>query len=97
MNSTISLSFRYAESDYVQAMRAHYVWHLRLRLDVLVIIVVAGFGAYLWRSPDLHWIGLWCVVVAGFFALMLISAFTVIPLLVFRREPARATFWVLKC
>ena len=87
MNSTINLSFRYAESDYVRALRAHYASRLRLRLDIVVTIAVAGIGVYLWRSASLHWLGLACIVVAVVFALMLIAAFTVIPPLAFRREP----------
>ncbi len=87
MNSTINLSFRYAESDYVRALRAHYASRLRLRLDIVVTIVLVGIGVYLWRSPSLHWLGLACIVVAVVFALMLVAAFTVIPPLAFRREP----------
>ena len=87
MNSTIHLSFRYAESDYVRALRAHYASHLRLRLDVVITVVLIGIGVYLWRSPSLHWLGLTCIVVAVVFALMLVAAFTVIPSLAFRREP----------
>src|SRR5262245_34094208 len=87
VNSTINLSFRYAESDYVRALRAHYASHLRLRLDIVVTVVLACVGAYLWRSPNLHWLGLTCVVISAAFALMLVAAFTVIPPLVFRREP----------
>ena len=87
MNPPINLSFRYAESDYVRALRAHYASHLRLRLDIVVTVVLLGVGAYLWRSPSLHWLGIVCVVVAVAFALMLVAAFTVIPPLAFRREP----------
>ena len=35
---TVNLSFRYAEQDYVRAMRAHYVSRLRLPLDIAVIV-----------------------------------------------------------
>lgn len=87
MNSTINLSFRYAESDYVRALRAHYATHLHLRLDIVVTVVLAGIGAYLWRSPDLHWLGLMCVAVSVGFVLMLIATFMVIPPWTFRREP----------
>ena len=87
MNSTINLSFRYAESDYVRALRAHYASHLRLRLDIVVTVVLAGIGAFLCRSASLHWLGVACVVVSVAFALMLVAAFTVVPRLVFRREP----------
>ena len=87
MNSTINLSFRYAESDYVRAFRAHYASRLRLRLDIVVTIALLGIGVYLWRSPSLHWLGIACIVIAVVFALMLVAAFTVIPPLAFRREP----------
>src|SRR5947209_7562204 len=87
MNSTVSLSFRYLESDYVKALRAHYSSRLRLRVDIGVIVVLICAGAYLWRTPGLHWPGVACVAIGAAFALMLIAAFTVIPLLVFRREP----------
>ncbi len=87
MNSTVSLSFRYLERDYVRALRAHYASHLRLRLDIVVTVILSIIGAYLWRSPILHLLGLACLVVAVAFALMLVAAFTVIPPLAFRREP----------
>jgi hypothetical protein len=87
MNSTVNLSFRYLESDYTRALRAHYASRLHLRLDIVVAIVLAGIGAYLWRSPGLHWLGVGCVLIAALFALMLVAAFTVIPRIAFRREP----------
>ncbi len=87
MNSTVNLSFRYTENDYARALRAHYATQLRLPLDILVIIVLIGAGAYFWRSPSLHWFAVGGIALAVIFALMLIAAFTVIPALAFRREP----------
>src|SRR5262245_43678704 len=87
MNPAINLSFRYAESDYVRALRAHYASHLRLRLDIVVTVVLIGIGIYLWPSPTLRWLGVACIGIGVVFALMLIAAFTVIPPLAFRREP----------
>jgi hypothetical protein len=87
VNSTINLSFKYAEIDYVRALRAHYSSRLRLRLDIVVTVIVAAIGAYLCRSPSLHWLGIACVVVAVTFGLLLVAAFTVIPPIAFRREP----------
>ena len=87
MNSTITLSFRYLERDYVRALRAHYAAYLRLPQDILVTAALIGVGAYLWQSPDMHWVGVGCVLVAAVFALILIAAFTIIPRLAFRREP----------
>ncbi len=40
MNPTVNLSFRYLEADYVLALRAHYVTHLRLPLDIVVVIIL---------------------------------------------------------
>ena len=87
MNSTVNLLFRYEEVDYARALRAHYASRLRLRLDIVVAAVLAVVGAYLWRSPGLHWLGVGCVLVAALFVLMLVVAFTVIPRIAFRREP----------
>jgi hypothetical protein len=87
MKPTVNLSFRYLESDYVKALRAHYASRLRLRGDAVAIVVLVVGGAYLWRSPNLHWLSVACVTVAVVFALIVIAVFTVIPPLVFRREP----------
>jgi hypothetical protein len=87
VNSTVHLSFRYIESDYARALRAHYTSVLRLRLDVVVIVAVIGIGIYLWQSPRSQWLGVTCVSIAVLFSLMLIAAFVIIPPLAFRREP----------
>ncbi len=87
MSSTINLSFRYSENDYVRALRAHYASQLRLPLDILVIIILIAAGACFWRSPSLHWFAVGGIALAVVFALMLVAAFTVVPALVFRREP----------
>lgn len=87
MDSTVSLSFRYLESDFVRAMRAHYASRLRLRLDVAVVIATAAVGVYLWLSPDSRWYGMAAVGISAVFVLMLVAAFTVIPAVVFRRDP----------
>ena len=84
MNAAIQLSFRYSESDYVRALRAHYASVLRLRLDLVVTVILVGIGVYLWRSPSLGWLGITCVVLAVTFGLLLVAAFTVIPRLAFR-------------
>lgn len=86
-SSAIDLSFRYVESDYVRALRAHYASELRLRLDIPVTLVVFGVGVYLLRSADQYWLGVALIVVAAAFALLLVAAFTVIPRVAFRREP----------
>jgi len=86
MNSTVHLSFRYLESDYVRAVRAHYGSQLRLRVDVVVALVLAAMGVWLWQSPSLSWLGVTFVVVSSLFILVLVAHFTVIPRLAFRRE-----------
>jgi hypothetical protein len=87
MESPLILSFRYCERDYVWALRAHYGSRLRLRLDFAVIVVLSVLGAYLLRFADVRWLGGACLFMAAAFALLLIAAFTVIPILIFRREP----------
>jgi YcxB-like protein len=83
---TIDLSFRYAEQDYVRAMRAHYASRLRLPLDITVIVGVAILGAYEWRLGS-HGLGITLLCASGILALMLVVAFTVIPRVSFRSQP----------
>ncbi|HLB87758.1 MAG TPA: YcxB family protein [Terriglobales bacterium] len=86
MSETINLSFRYSESDYVRALRAHYSSRLRVRFDIVAAIVGALVGAYSWRSPDYHWLSVICVAASWFLVLILFAAFVVIPPLAFRSE-----------
>src|SRR5712664_40035 len=86
MDSTIHLTFRYSEQDIVRAMRAHVASRLRLKFDIVLVLAMALFGAYSWRSLDSPRYGMALVGVSAVFALMLIAAFGVVPALVFRRE-----------
>lgn len=83
---TVDLTFRYAEKDYVRAMRAHYASRLRLPLDIVVIVVLTALGVYEWQSGSRGFgIGLLCV--SGLFVLMIVAAFAIIPRIAFRSEP----------
>lgn len=82
----VNLSFRYAEQDYVRALRAHYATRLRVPLDIAVTAAVALLGAYELRSGSrLFGIGLLCL--SGVFILILVAAFAVIPRIWFRSQP----------
>ena len=83
---TVNLSFRYAEQDYVRAMRAHYATRLRLRLDLAVTLGVAALGVYESRSGS-HTLGVTLLCVSGIFALILVGAFSMIPRISFRSQP----------
>lgn len=87
MSSTISLTFRYQQRDYTRAMRAHFARRLRLWLDLPLIVLVAGLGLYLWRSPDSRGFGIFFACIATVFALALIWAFFVMPIWIFRSQP----------
>src|SRR3978361_1748802 len=87
MNSTIQISFRYEERDYVRAVRAHYGALLKVPLDIIGIICLAVAGVYLWRSSSFHFAGTALVGLAAICAVLLVSAFTIVPLLIFRNEP----------
>jgi hypothetical protein len=87
MDETINLSFRYSRSDIVRAMRSHYASRMRPRLDIVMATVVAAAGAYLWRSPNSHWLGVFLVVASGALVLLLFVAFVIGPPLAFRLEP----------
>src|ERR1700686_3389529 len=83
---TVNLSFRYAEQDYVRAMRAHYASRLRLPLDIAVIVGLAVLGAYeAWSGS--HGFGITLLSVSVVFALMLVAAFAIIPRIAFRGQP----------
>jgi hypothetical protein len=82
----LSLSFRYSEHDYVQAMRTHYASRLRLPVDVAVIIGMIVFGIYEVNSGSKTF-GIAAMVVSVLFALMLVAAFFVIPIYAFRSQP----------
>ena len=86
-SSAVSLCFRYSESDFVRAMRAHYALRLRLWLDISAILVTGIAGFYFWRSPDLHWPSVAAMSVSVVFLLILFAAFVIIPPMAFRREP----------
>src|SRR5436309_3063239 len=84
--ATVSLSFRYAEEDYVRAMRAHYASRFRLPLDIAVTVGVAVLGAYEWSFGS-HAFGVALLCVSGIFAMLLLAAFAVIPRISFRSQP----------
>jgi hypothetical protein len=86
MDSTIHLTFRYSEHDIVRAMRAHIASRLRLKFDIVLVLAMALFGAYSWRSLDSPVYGMVLVGVSAVFFLVLIAAFGVVPVVVFRRE-----------
>jgi hypothetical protein len=83
---TVNLSFRYAEQDYILAMRAHYTSRLRLPVDVAVIVVVAIIGAYELKSGSQAF-GIALLTLSAVFALMLIVAWTVIPRIMYHNQP----------
>jgi len=83
---TVTLNFRYAETDYVRATRAHYASRLRLPLDIAVVIGAAALGAYELRSGS-GGLGIAMLALSGLFAFMLVAAFALIPRIAFRREP----------
>jgi hypothetical protein len=87
VNSTVDLSFRYTQCDYVRAMRAHYATVFHLKLDLAAALLLAVSGVYLWSLPDSHRIGIVFIVISTLFALVLITAFIIIPRLAFRRQP----------
>jgi len=69
-----------------RCVRAHYASRLRLPLDLVATIVLAGIGVYEWRSGSPVF-GIILLCISGAFAILLIAAFTVIPHYSFRRQP----------
>src|SRR5437879_5265862 len=87
MSEVINLSFRYTGSDIVHAMRSYYASRMRPRLDIVMAVILAAAGAYLWRSPSSHWLGVFFLGASAAFVVFLFAAFVVLPPLAFRLEP----------
>jgi hypothetical protein len=87
MNSPVHLSFRYEQSDFARAMRAHFANEFRLTLDITIMIAMAAPGAYFFQLQGWRWLGIVCTCVSAVFGLILVVAFAIIPQLVFRRDP----------
>ena len=87
MDERIDLSFRYAKSDIVRAIRSHNASQMRPRLDVVLTAILAVAGAYFWNSSGWHWFGIFCAATSTAFFLILIAAFAIIPPLAFRLNP----------
>ncbi len=83
----LHLSFRYSESEYVQAIRSHFANRLRLKSDIAVILGLAIIAAYFWNTGGMQTF----VGVAGMGSLvlsaMLVGVFFVAPRRMFRRNP----------
>ena len=91
----VNLRFRYAEQDYVRAIRAHYATRLRLPLDLAVTAAIALLGAYELRLGSRAFgIGLLCL--SGVFMLVLVAAFAVIPRVWFRSQPKLRDEYLLR-
>ncbi|MGE0406190.1 MAG: YcxB family protein [Candidatus Korobacteraceae bacterium] len=82
----LALSFRYIEEDYVRAVRAHYASRLRLPLDIAVIVGAAALGAYDMRN-GVSWFGIAMLSFSGILALLLVTAFLILPHYFFRTQP----------
>ena len=87
MDSTIGVSFRYTQSDYLRATRANFGSRRRLWFDIAVVVIVAVLGLYLLASQDERWIGSIFLGLSAIFVSVLVAGFTIIPYLVFRRTP----------
>lgn len=85
-NSIVNISFRYLESDFVRATRAHIAVRMRIWLDIIAVVLGLVVAVYLWPSADWHWLSITLLSIFGIFGLFLAAAFTVIPMMVFRRE-----------
>ena len=86
-DSTIHLTFRYTERDYVRAARSTAASRARLWLDIPALVVSAIGGIYFLRSPSMYWYGIGMLGLSALLILMFVAAFVVIPRMVFRSDP----------
>ena len=87
MDSSVSVSFRYAQRDYTRATRANFGSRRRLMFDVAVAAVVAAAGLYLLTSRSDKWMGILLLSLSLIFVLVLIVGLAVVPRMVFRSTP----------
>ena len=87
MSSTIHLSFRYVERDYVCALLAHHEARFRLSANIGAAVMLAGIGVCYWLSPNPFWFRLISIIMMIGFTLILVAVLSVIPRLAFRRQP----------
>ena len=85
-DSMMNISFRYLESDFVRATRAHIAVRLRIWLDITAVVLGLVVAVYLWPSTEWHWLSIALFSILGLFGLFLAAAFTIIPIFVFRLE-----------
>lgn len=86
LSSTINLTFRYLEVDYVRAVRAHFASPFQWQFDAAAAIAVFAVGFLLWQSFDLDWLGVAAMTLSVAFGLWLVALFAVAPRWAFRRE-----------
>jgi hypothetical protein len=87
LNEPIHLAFRYSEREYVQAMRSHFATRLRLKWDIVVILILAICTGFFWNTEGMQTF----VGVTGMGSLilsaMLVGVFFAAPRRMFRRNP----------
>ena len=87
MSEPIDLSFHYTQQDYVRGYRAHAFARTPFFVDVLFAIGVAALGAWCWTLPDFHLWGAGAMLAGAIFLALVVAAYWIIPVTVFRREP----------
>ncbi|MEN6520354.1 MAG: YcxB family protein [Armatimonadota bacterium] len=88
MAENITLKFRYTEQDYIAAMRLWYirVKKLRVKLDGIIALILAVFGAIAWYTFG-YSIEFLIIIVGCVFLLLIFMAMVVIPRITFRSQP----------
>ncbi|MEN6373122.1 MAG: YcxB family protein [Armatimonadota bacterium] len=89
MAENITLKFRYTEQDYIAAMRLWYirVKKLRVKLDGIIALILAVFGAIAWHMFGYSIEFLTIIIVGCVFLLLIFMAMVVIPRITFRSQP----------
>jgi len=87
MPDSISVTFTYAASEYVRAIRRHYWAMLRVIRSLIIAVVAVVGGILLVGFTDTDWIG-YCLVVVGMVLLaMTFFALFVLPRRIYRSDP----------
>lgn len=86
-SQSVRLAFRYEQRDYVRALRLYYAERLHVKLDIAIGVACLAAGFFLKLRGTLELFGVVLLVLGTAMLTLITLAFTVIPVLWFRRDP----------
>jgi YcxB-like protein len=82
----VALDFNYSQQDCLRAWRRHFKERMKLPLDLVGVAVLAVFGCWQWWLDGPSGLSIAALTLAAVFALIIMSALYLVPLMVYRRD-----------